>query len=236
MLVSEIPTKFKTYILKPFKPGSLKLVSNVCVALCRAVQPTQASYVSQHCRYLLQNNFIMIHSMSCRVLLYSGSTVWLLCYWSFIQFHQLQKSWNSTDGTWGTLTHRLLHIKELHYQNHTHTFSYPLEMCNLIQQAFSGHDYQTGHHKTSASSWSLSFIQSLKGQGTWKCMGNAGSTPSVTCRRFELYALHSDPHTTQAILRYRYFRNTLPNVLPSVMNNQRTTVHRHQEQGTSRSL
>lgn len=136
MLVSEIKAKFKINILKPlhcqYNPSSLKSISNVCVALCRAVQPTQAMHVSQHYRYLLQNNFIMIHSMSWRVLHYSGSTVRLLCCWSFIQFHQLQKSWNSTDCTWGSLTHKLLHIKELYYQNHTHTFSYPPEMLTLI--------------------------------------------------------------------------------------------------------
>lgn len=175
--------------------------------------------------------------MSCRVLHCSGSTVWLLCYWCFVQFHQLQKPWNSTDCTWGTLTHRLLHIKGLCYQNHTHTFSYPPEMLTLIQQAFSEYDYQIGHHKNSASSWSLSFIQSLKRSGHLKVHGKCRF--NSFCNLQKIWALCSafwPTHTTQAILRYRYFRTTLLTVLSSAMNNQRTTVDRDQEQAWVCSL
>lgn len=195
----------------------------------------------RHCTELCsQQRHCMFHNTTgtCSKIILSWYMVWAaglcitlaaqgLCYWSFIQFHQLHKSWNRSDCTWGSLTYRLLHIKELYYQNHTHSFSYSLEMLTLIQQAFSEHEYQIGHHKTSASSWSLCFIQSLKGQGTWKCMGNAGSIPSVTCSAFWPI------HTTQATLRYRYFRNTL---LPSAMNNRRATVHRDQEQAWVCSL
>lgn len=169
---------------------------------------------------------------------YTAGAACLLCYWSFIQFHQLQKSWNRTDCTWGSLTHRLQHIKELYYQNHHIPFLI-LQRCLLL---FSRHsqsmNIRLGITKPVPAVGPSVLFKVLKGQGTWKCMENAGSTPSVTCRSFELYALPSDPH-----IQHRQFWGTdTPEtlcsltVLPSAMNNQRTTVHRDQEQAWVCSL
>lgn len=162
MVASEIQTKFKTNILKPLHCLYKIMFVQHYAELCSQ----HRHHISQHYRYLLQKNLIMIHGMSCRVLHCRGSTAWLLCYWSFIHFHQLQKSWNRTDCTWGSLTHRLLHIKELYYQNHHIPFLI-LQRCLLL---FSRHsqsmNIRLGITKPVPAVGPSVLFKVLKGQGT----------------------------------------------------------------------